>query len=250
MMKRSFAGFRILVPIFISVVAVAGFAPGAAAQQTAEAETTILAGVVVDAASGAQIPGAAVVLTERGRPAITDRQGRFSFPDVSPGTRTLIVTQLGYDSLRADVQFVGGAEPVIVRLLPDPIALEKITVVADGFERRKSMGSRVLDRLTLLNAAGLSVLDVVRAKTGIAPVPCPERLAMGSCAFVRGRQMRVSVFVDGASLLGGIDVLDRLRPEELYYLEVLGGGRTIRAYTTWYMETVASGRRMPAEFFF
>jgi hypothetical protein len=251
MANRFFVRSPILMPALPFLALVACLAPEAAAQAPEELERTTLSGIVVDAASGTLIPGAKVIFVERAAPTISDAQGRFAFPDVQPGLRTLIVTQLGYDSLRTEVTFTGADDPVVVRMTPDPVELERITIVVDRLERRRralGASARVFDRLTLQTSAAMSALDLVLTRTGIVPSPCPQRFAMTPCAFVRGRVIPVRVFIDGASIISGIDVLASLPPDELYVLEVIGGGSVIRAYTTWFMETVASGRRLPPQF--
>lgn len=241
------------VATILALLAAAWLVPDATAQQSASSETATFNGVVVDALSGAAIPGAAVILIERAKPVITDREGRFSFPDVQLGTRTLIVTQLGYDSLRTNVEFTSADEPVAIRMTADPVVLERVAVLVDRLEsRRRSLGSsvRVFDQIALQSSASYSVLDLIMGRTGMIPMRCPGRAPVVSCAYVRGRPTPVQVFIDGASIIGGLDMLASIPPYELYTVEVIGGGRAVRIYTNWFMETVAEGRRIPTEFMF
>ena len=64
-----------------------------------------------------------------------------------------------------------------------------------------------------------------------------------------GRVVPIRVFVDGAEVLSRIDMLDNLPPDELYTVEVLGGGRWIRAYTNWFMDTVSEVASWSADAF-
>ncbi|MQA89083.1 MAG: hypothetical protein GEU90_02430 [Gemmatimonas sp.] len=247
--------FRTPLPIVACAVALAtSLATPAVAQQAEEPEEDpTLIGLVVDAQSGAPIPAAEVVIIDRAEPVLSDRNGHFTFRDVRPGETTFIVTQLGYDSLRTTVDFDPSAEPVTLSLQPDPVVLERVTTIADRFAtRRRASGAsvRAFDRMGLLASSDFSALDFVLSRTGVTPTRCPNRLAHSPCAYVRGRPTEVQVYVDGARIIGGLDYLGSLRPEELYVLEVVGGGRVIRAYSNWYMETIARGRAIPTGYLF
>jgi hypothetical protein len=232
-----------------AVLAIAALTHPAAGQ--AQEDPVPLTGVVVDAVTGTPVGGAAVVLIDRARPVLSDQSGRFTFAEVRPGSTTLIVTQLGYDTLRTEVEV--GSEPITLRLSADPVVLERVTAMVDRFEaRRNATGSsvRAFDRLGLQTASAFSVLEFLQMRTNLIPVRCPSPVAISPCAYVRGRRTEVQVYLDGARLVGGLDVLAAVRPEELYTLEVIGGGRSVRAYTTWFMETIAKGRRVPAGYLF
>lgn len=236
---------KCLAPVIVGVLVALLPGPRAHAQQAPD-EGVTLTGVVLDAATGTPLAGAAVVLIDRALPALSDRNGRFTFEEVAPGPNTVIVTQLGYDTLRADVQV--GPEPLTIHLAPDPVVLERVTAMVDRLAaRRNASGSsvRAFDRLRLQNTSAISVLEFLRTRTNIIPMRCPSPLAMSPCAYVRGRSIQVQVYLDGARMVGGLDVLASIRPEELYALEVVGGGSSVRAYTTWFMETIADGRRLP-----
>lgn len=225
--------------------------PAAAGAQQSEVEVD-LRGEVVDAFSGAPVPGAVIVLGNRNRGAFTDRNGRFSVRGVEPGSYSVTIVQLGYDTLRTDLAVEERPDPVTFRLEPDPIELERVVAMVDQFAaNRNRLGTsvRVFDRGRLATSTAFNALEFVQTRSALFLTRCPNMLAMGPCAFVRGRPVEVQVILDGARLVGGLDVLAAVRPEELYTLEIIGGGRAIRAYTTWYAESIAKGRRVPHDFF-
>lgn len=223
-----------------------------AAQQQLEGEVTFQ-GAVIDQSTGVAIPGASVRVGYAERRAFTNRDGRFSLDDLEPGTHPVVITQLGYDTLRTEISFDEKSQPTTFRMVPDPVVLERITALVDRLEeQRNSVGYsvRVFDQPRLQSSTDYTVLEFLQARTVLRLTRCPGRGAMGPCAEIRGRAMPVEVYLDGARVVGGLDVLSAYRPEEMYAVEVLAGGRAIRAFTTWYVETVAEGRRLPPVFLF
>lgn len=221
-------------------------------RETDAREPARLVGVVVDAGSGVAIPGAAILLDDRARPVFADRHGRFTLEGVRPGTHAVTVAQLGYDTLRTRVEVEEVNRPVALRLTADPVVLERVTAMVDRFrERLNSMGTSVrsFDQLGLRSAPSQTALDFVLTRTSLVPAHCPSLFAFSPCAYVRGRPTEVQVYVDGARIVAGLDVLATYRPEELYSLDVISGGRAILAYTNWYVESVARGRRVPVVLF-
>jgi hypothetical protein len=233
-------------------VALIAHVPCAWAQEQRTAEPVTVTGVVVEAETGSPIPGAAILLGDRGNAVLTDRQGRFSARGVHPGAHSVKVVQLGYDTLFTEVQVSAEPAPITIALTPNPVVLERLTALVDRFEsRRNALGTsvRAFDQMGLQRGAG-NLLDFVVYRGGIRPSPCASPVSFEPCAFVRGRSTPVRVYVDGIRLLGGLDVLASYHPEEIHTLEVIGGGRWIRAYTNWFVENVITGRTIPHEFIF
>lgn len=82
----------------------------------ATATTGIILGVVVDDTI-TPLGEAAVTITQNGRSAVTDGQGRFAFADLEPGTYFLQVSKFGYSTQQADVEVVAGvSDPDIERI--------------------------------------------------------------------------------------------------------------------------------------
>lgn len=242
---------RAVRPLLLALAASAIVTGSASAQQADE--PVEVRGVVVDATSGSQVPGAAVQLVETDRRTISNRDGGFVLRDVRPDTYRVIVTQLGYDTLRTEVRVAPEGDALRLRLTPDPVVLERVTAMVDRFERqRNSLGFsvRVFDQTRLHSSTDYSALEFLERRSSLVLTRCPSRVAMTACAWVRGRPTEVQVYVDGARVVGGVEMLAAYRPEELYSIEVIAGGRAIRTYTNWFVETVARGRRLPEIFLF
>lgn len=219
--------------------------PPPAASQQAESLPR-LHGVVVDAESGTPLPGAVVRVGDR-RAVIAGAQGRFDFGELPRGSYQVRADQLGYDSLRLVVAH-GEGEPLRLALQADPVVLQGIQVVADRFRTRRNAVAasvRAFERSQLLGTAAPDALAFVSERTGLTPIPCPGRLLTVDCAWVRGRQEQVRVYIDDAPTAGGLDHLRMYQPHELYLVEVFSGGRQIRAYTNWYVELAGRGRVTP-----
>lgn len=108
------------------------FVPLAALAQTGSIE-----GIVTDAETGNTIPGANVLLLEVNRGAATNTEGHYEIDNVEPGTYTLRVTFVGYETytdqvtiesnetLEHDVQLAAGA-----------VGLDEVVVTGFGEESR------------------------------------------------------------------------------------------------------------------
>lgn len=223
------------------------------AQQPAAGDRVTISGAVVAEGTSAEIPGAAILLSDRAAPVVADRRGRFTLPDVRPGRHSVIVTQLGYDTLWAELEIGPDPAPLTLRLEPDPVVLERVTATVDRMARRRNaIGTsvRVFDRVALQTSPARSVIEHIQRGSILRLTRCPGFVALSPCARVRGRATEVQVYVDGARVVGGLDLLASYPPDEIYTAEVIGGGRVIRVYTTWFMETIAEGRRIPDGFLF
>jgi hypothetical protein len=105
----------------------------AAASAFGQVQSSTLYGNVV-ANDGAALPGVTVTLTGVGAPQITvtDDQGRFRFPNLSPGSYTLRAELAGFGTAtRAGIGVRLGASPD-VRLTLNPSVTQTITVTAEA----------------------------------------------------------------------------------------------------------------------
>ena len=226
--------------------------PGRSSAQDTADERGTLQGVILDEGSGEALGGALFRIEGRNRAVLANQDGRFRVQDLEFGRYYVTVTQLGYDTLRTEIDHGAGMDAVRLGLTVDPIVLERVTVMIDSFEReRNSSGSAVrhFDHGVLAVSPAFDALDFVLTRTPLSLTGCPNRLAINPCAFVRGRPYEVRVYLDDALMAGGLQILSMFRPDELFLLDVHSGGRSIRAYTHWYVQTVAQGRRVPPVFF-
>lgn len=212
---------------------------------TGDARST-LGGVVLDAVTGAGLPWAALWLRGHAR-ASADERGAFRFPRVRAGSYLLLVERLGYESVWVPVRVSTPAEPLVVRLEPDPVLLEGIGVVIDRFRSRRNAYARMVrafgeDRLG--RSAAPDVVTFLRWEGGLALVPC-DRGTMGlACVVRRGRTVQPRVYLDETPLICGLDVLASYHPSELYLIEhYWGNPPQIRAYTRGFVERQARSPR-------
>lgn len=234
-----------LVMALIAIALVMGRAHG---QATVERPTSFdLVGHVVDAETGTRLVGAWVGLAGTDWGSLTDEQGRFRIPDVTPGRLELTVEQLGYETLEWQGAVAAGAEQLTLGLEPRPVLIEGLEVVTDRFRnRRNAVGTSVFayDRSDLATSTARDVLEFINNRFALWPTPCDGRRG-NRCLVVRGRVVEPVVYVDEMPLLGGLAYLETFRPWEFHMIEVYGGGRHIRVYTPAFMERAAKIRLTP-----
>lgn len=107
------------------------------------AESAVV-GSVVDEVTGAPLVGAQVAIADLGTGAVTDEEGRFRIPRLSPGRRLLTVDYLGYASASAWFD-LGPGEGVTaeIRMKPVAIAVDRIEAVVSR-RRRRAVDAREL----------------------------------------------------------------------------------------------------------
>src|SRR5262245_33115952 len=88
-----------------------------AAQVTAPSVTVI--GIVVDSVSGSPVTAARVSVAG-GRGVATDALGRFALSEVPTGSRTLVITRLGYQELDVVVAITDPMGGLRLRISPNP----------------------------------------------------------------------------------------------------------------------------------
>lgn len=255
----------------------------AASQEAADNEARAgrrvnVAGSVVDAATGLPLREVAVRIAQTDKFSPTDLEGRFALYGVPSGGHLLVVERLGYRTrafvLEAQSDTVVGQIP----LQPDPIMLEALKVTVDHFDRRvERYGStvRVLTRDQILGSAITNTRELVLARTLLRTISCgsspldgttvdphatganatPPPTAgpvgaarpsfAGECFAVRGLPVQPGVFIDEIPIPGGLEDLSVYRTDEIARIEILGGGRQVRIYTTAFMERAARRRYRP-----
>ena len=207
-----------------------------------------LKGQVVDARTGDPLIGAFVRVEGDEWGSLSDKDGSFGLPDMEPGLTPIMVEQLGYVTLRQEVDVKENGEAVTLRVEPDPILKEGIEGLLDRLETRRkgaATSSWVLNRADLLSNPSIDALSLLRARTPVRLVPCGVG---GECALVQGRVSPISVYVDEMPFLGGMDYLRSQQPYELQRIEVFAGGRHIRIYTEGYLKRAGIASAMLSAF--
>lgn len=245
-------------PIVMAGLAALLTAPAAAVSQVADPDSVDVTGVVGDVATGRPISTALVELPELDRRTITTTDGRFVFLDVPAGPGLIRVEALGYVTWEEETE-LRHLDLLRIGLLPQPIVLENIRVLADRLERRRKAAAvsvYALDRREMLRSGSGTAASLVRSRmpnitrsctglTGGSMYVRPETDLSSAadplslCIMSRGRLFRPNVFIDDVSV--PFAMLWAYNTAELYAVEIYSGGRTIRVYTTWYLE---SGRTL------
>lgn len=234
------------VAVWVAVgIVVTAFLAGSALAQEADGQPFDLVGQVTDE-SGKPLVGAFVSQAESDWGSLTAETGRFVLPNVTPGVVTLRAELIGYETLTWTGTVADG-RAVSLTLVAQPIVLEGLSVVTDRFEtRRRGVATPVrwYDHDDLATSPQPTAMDFVASRTGLYPVRCNGRVS-DRCIWVRGRLAEPSVYVDEVPIFGGVEYLETIQPHELYMVEVYGGGRHIRAYTTRFMQQAAEHRIRP-----
>lgn len=204
-------------------------------------------GRVIDRESGQPVASAQVVFAEAGERAYTDREGGFEVGGLAPGEHHFSVTQLGYLRVQQVLVLSGGAS-FTVKLTRDPVMLERISVQVDRLESRRlrsALASRVFDEKEIGMYRRSSAVQFVTERTGLRPVGCGD---MGEtepgCAWVRGEPSRVAVVIDERLQNYGMEDLGVVPLNDIYRIEVYGGGEMVVVYTKQFMRTII-GRNLP-----
>jgi iron complex outermembrane receptor protein len=90
---------------------------------------TTISGVVTDSSTGTPVTAARARLVEAHREVTLHDDGRFSFPNVSPGTHTLMIQRIGYRPVSRKLTVLAGTpielqirmSPAVVQLAPEVV---------------------------------------------------------------------------------------------------------------------------------
>lgn len=219
----------------------------------AQAQDSILAGVVSGAATSTPLDGAR--LTIEGTPLVqtTDANGHFRFSGLTGTQVTLRVVRVGYQPVAVAAQ-VGRTDLRIV-LREVSVKLDEIIVTGqpEGIERR-AVGNSVatIDAPAALELSGAGDIDKLlngRA-AGVTLIPGSGRVGAGPTITVRGLgslslNSQPLLYIDGvrvtndvatgpSSIAGGsvVSRLDDIAPEDIQSIEVIKGPAAATIYGT------------------
>ncbi len=246
---RAQGGLRSTLLGLVMAIAALGLAfSGLAGQEHSEEPLSFeVVGQVVDAETGAGLVGAWVGLPGTDWGSLTNEEGRFRIPDVTPGQLELHVEQLGYDTRSWKGTIANGDALLTIELEAKPVLLEGLQVVSDRFRSRRNAAATsvyAFERDVLATSTARDALEFVEYRA-VAPMTNCNGQRGDRCLVVRGRVVEPVVYVDEMPLLGGLDYLETFRPWEFHMIEVYAGGRHIRAYTPRFMERAAERRLAP-----
>src|SRR5512138_170253 len=172
----------------------------------AAAQAGSIAGTVTDQATGGGLEAARVLMTGTTRIESTDREGRYRFRGVTPGTYQLRVLRVGYRPETQSVT-VSGDEAVTAdfAMTGAPVQLDEIVSTATGEQRKLE----VANAISTIDVAAVSELSPITEFTNL----------------ISGRAPGVQVLKSGGTTGTGTRIRIRgsnsvsLSNEPLYYID-------------------------------
>lgn len=191
-------------------VALAALASGAAAQPdggaAAGSGAGSIRGRVVDARSGAPLPGALAVIAETALQDAAGRDGAFRLAGVPAGEQVLVVTYLGYQTVTSTVTVPPGATLPVDVVMSESFALEEtVTVsagsIADGQTRALNQQKTAPNITNVVSADQIGQFPDANAAEATQRIPgitIERDQGEGRYVSVRGAEARLnSMLIDG-----------------------------------------------------
>lgn len=208
----------------------------------------VLSGTVVDAVNEHPVIAATVKFPDLGRMALTGVDGRFSLDDFPPGDWEIVVQQLGYETSAAH-HFLSEGARLLVRLTPDPIALEGLRVRSRAERllerRRRFFPYRVVTfgAADFRAAVNPSPVGVLRRNGRVPVFTCSAPGKDGipddyACTTTRGGPTPIAVYLDELRLPGGLAPLEGLDLRSIHSMDLLAYPRSapeLRIYTVGFV---------------
>ncbi len=186
-----------------------------------------ISGRALDAQTGAYLAGAVVRLVGTDLTAVTDREGRFTFPNAPAGAQRLTAEHLGYDAVSANVTVPAtGTATAELAFASGVVQLEKFMVEGyrEGRSRaiqQKQTADNILDIISADAIGNLPDRNVAEAVARAPGVNISLEQGEGRYVSIRGVEPNLNqVLLDGAALAApGGTRLGRAVP-----LDALGSG--------------------------
>jgi TonB-dependent receptor len=169
--------------------------------------TGAISGVVTDAASGAPLAGADVLIEGSALNTATDRAGRFMLVGVPAGDQSLLITYLGHREERAGVTVRPGETQAITATLARSSFTETVEVTATATPIAESQAQALNIQRTALNITNVVAADQIgsfpdpnaaEAASRIPGVSIARDQGEGRYVLVRGTEARLnSMMIDG-----------------------------------------------------
>lgn len=217
------------------------FVGGLLAQRT-------ITGTVTDAADGATIPGANVLLDGTTKGTITDFDGKFKL-DVPNEGGTLVVSFMGYTTKTV---VIGDKNEISIQLAIDAKVVDEVVVTAFGIKReKKALGYSVTDIKSdeLTKSRDANVINSISGKVagvkisqGAGGIGSSSRIVIRGNSSLSGNNQPLIV-VDGVPIdntnhnpggwLGGIDYgsgISDINPDDIASMAILKGPNAAALY--------------------
>ncbi|MFM8911726.1 MAG: carboxypeptidase-like regulatory domain-containing protein, partial [Flammeovirgaceae bacterium] len=152
-----------------------------------------LKGTVTDM-QGNPVPGANVYLLNTTIGVSADMQGAFNLTTAEMGPRTLVVSSIGYETFRQDIELTGREYTLEVKLKEAANELSEVVITAGTIEATNDRKVAVLRPLDIVTTAGAQG-DIIGA---IQTLPGTTRVGEQTGLFVRGGDAsEANVVIDG-----------------------------------------------------
>ena len=156
----------------------------AAAQEPAGQEGATLTGTVTDAESGGPLPLANVLIVGARRGTTTDENGRFRIEEVEPGTYTVRVSFVGFETAEPRVTLNPGRTATLdVALDPVDMEVSGVTVTGNRVEER-SLGTETITPDEIKNLPTVLEPDLFRSLQLLPGVKAASDFSSG--LYIRG----------------------------------------------------------------
>ena len=238
---------------FLAPVAPAGVPSLGAQEPPADpANPFTFRGEVRDYLTESPIEGAIVQIAELKRSAVTDSNGYFEFPGLTPDRYTFVTGSFGYETNREASDIRYGAI-MLVRLNPMAIELEGIEVRVERLLyqleiRRVSTPTAVAayDSTVMASSMSPNVATFVEGRAGLDTFVSPNDQY---CMRSRGRNVRIRTYLDEVPVASAY--LRNLGPRDVEMIEVYSGLAMVRVYSRQFLERAADQgfRPLPIDLF-
>ncbi|MEW5799564.1 MAG: TonB-dependent receptor [Bacteroidota bacterium] len=185
----------------------------------------IIAGRVIDEATGEELPSANIQIKGTYYGASADMLGRFVIENINPGVYNIDVTLLGYKTVQYSAVKVeaGKSLELIVKMSESVLSLgQEVVIIGEKrlFDVEETSSKRTVRSEDLTVAAVTNVKDVVGLQTGV--------VQSDNEIHIRGsRGYENAYLVDGVSVqdvLGGTGFGLQVSPDAIQEMEVITGG--------------------------
>jgi TonB-dependent SusC/RagA subfamily outer membrane receptor len=221
-----------------------------------QATTGRISGIVTDAATGAPVEAAQVLVAGTTIGGTTNQQGRYTLQSVPVGTVTLIVRRIGYaEGGRANLAVTaGGTTTADFRLTTAVRTLNEVVVTGTaGGTQKRAIGNVVAtvnaDSIMAVAPVG-NINQLVGQRTpGVMMLPSTGQVGTGAAIRIRGNSsLSLSnepiVYIDGVRMESGanrgpgqrgganVSALNDVHPEDIESIEIIKGPAAATLYGT------------------
>src|SRR3989339_346913 len=170
-------------------------------------KTGSMSGTIIDAATGALLPNANIILIPSKSGTTADRNGTFSMKNISPGKYSLQASFLGYKTFRKKIEIVADQNLVVeIHLKDSSFSGKEIVIIAEKEKSLMEQTSRIsmitADKIQLAPVQGIP--DMIDYSPGVSMSNTMGIFSSKAVVTLRGLpsndQSRTLVLLDGIPL--------------------------------------------------